>query len=91
VTFQTAGTFPYYCTIHPEMTGTVVVQVAATPAPTRPATSGPTAPPTDRATGGGPAEGSSGAAQALVVIVAAGAAGLGLLRRVRAAGAEPGD
>jgi plastocyanin len=24
--FQTAGTFPYYCTIHPGMVGTVVVR-----------------------------------------------------------------
>jgi plastocyanin len=25
-TFGTAGTFSYHCTIHPEMTGTIVVQ-----------------------------------------------------------------
>jgi plastocyanin len=25
-TFTKAGTFPYYCTIHPKMTGTIVVQ-----------------------------------------------------------------
>jgi len=26
VTFTTSGTFPYICTIHPSMTGTVIVQ-----------------------------------------------------------------
>jgi len=25
-TFTTAGTFPYHCTIHPGMTGTIIVQ-----------------------------------------------------------------
>jgi plastocyanin len=25
-TFSTAGTFTYHCTIHPQMTGTVIVQ-----------------------------------------------------------------
>lgn len=42
-TFSTAGTFPYHCSIHPNMTGTVVVQAAAatpgaTPRPTTPGT-----------------------------------------------------
>jgi plastocyanin len=26
VTYQTAGTFPYHCTIHPGMVGTVIVR-----------------------------------------------------------------
>lgn len=42
VTFSTAGTFAYHCSIHSSMTGTVVVEAAAgggaAPAPTTPAT-----------------------------------------------------
>ena len=39
-TYSTPGTFPYFCTIHPEMTGTVVVRaVASTTSPTDPAPS----------------------------------------------------
>lgn len=40
VTFDTAGTFPYHCTIHPAMTGSIAVEAAGgggptvTPAPT---------------------------------------------------------
>lgn len=34
ITFATAGTFAYHCTIHPTMTGTVVVQAGTAPAPT---------------------------------------------------------
>jgi plastocyanin len=41
VTFDTAGTFAYVCSIHPQMAGTVVVQgAAATPAPTAAPTTG---------------------------------------------------
>ena len=29
VTFSTAGTFPYHCSVHPQMTGTVVVEAAS--------------------------------------------------------------
>jgi plastocyanin len=46
VTFSQAGTFPYACKIHASMTGTIIVQPAATPAPTPP----PTVPPTPQPT-----------------------------------------
>jgi plastocyanin len=36
-TFTSAGSFAYACTIHPQMTGTVTVVAAATPAPDTPA------------------------------------------------------
>jgi plastocyanin len=57
-TFATAGSFPYHCTVHPNMTGTVVV-VAAAPAP---ATPGPTNPPTDTGARPDPMPGQLGAA-----------------------------
>jgi plastocyanin len=45
VTFDTAGTFAYACSIHPTMTGTVVVEAAAaTPAPTAAPSDGAAAP-----------------------------------------------
>ena len=34
ITFDTAGSYAYVCAIHPTMTGTVVVEAAAAPAPT---------------------------------------------------------
>ena len=43
VTFGTPSTFPYFCRIHPGMDGTVIVQAAPTPTPTR--TPEPTATP----------------------------------------------
>jgi plastocyanin len=46
VTFATAGTFPYHCDIHPQMTGTVTVQAAA-PTTAPGAGAGATTPPTD--------------------------------------------
>jgi len=49
VTFDTAGTFRYFCQIHPEqMTGTIVVTAGTEPAPTP--TAKPTAKPTARPT-----------------------------------------
>lgn len=46
-TFTSAGTFSYYCSKHPSMTGTVVVLgPPPTPTPTAPPTAAPTAPPT---------------------------------------------
>jgi plastocyanin len=45
-TFTSPGTFSYYCSKHPSMTGTIVVVGPATPAPTAPPTPAPTAPPT---------------------------------------------
>lgn len=42
VTFDTAGTYPYYCEFHSGMTGTVVVTDGAAPPP--PATGSPTPP-----------------------------------------------
>jgi plastocyanin len=45
--FTSAGTFSYYCSKHPSMTGRVVVLgPPPTPAPTAPPTRAPTAPPT---------------------------------------------
>jgi plastocyanin len=51
VTFATAGTFAYHCSIHPSMTGRVVVGSAST-RPTTPDTS--TAPAQGRPAGGSP-------------------------------------
>ena len=51
MTFQTPGTYSYFCQIHPEqMTGTIVVSAASTPKPTAGPTPKPTATPTARPT-----------------------------------------
>jgi plastocyanin len=78
VTFSTAGAFPYHCSIHPEITGTVTVQAAAgTAAPT----AGATTPPTDVLPISPPADDSiAGALAALAIVAAASAVGAIVLR-----------
>jgi len=79
VTFATAGTFPYHCAIHPQMTGTVTVQAAA--ATTAPGP-GATTPPTD-ASPAGTDRGSLGGWLAVLVIVVAWAVAIAaVLRRL---------
>jgi plastocyanin len=46
VTFSTAGTFAYHCSIHPRMTGSIVVEAAAGGAPPATDTVVPARPPT---------------------------------------------
>ena len=72
VTFTTPGSFAYRCSVHPDMTGRVVVTAAAA-----------TAPPTDTV---GPAAGGAGGidgAAVLAVALAATLAGVAALRRAR--------
>jgi plastocyanin len=81
VTFSTAGTFAYHCTIHPAMTGTITVQAAAGGGG-----STATTPPTDvAATNGRPSAASPGTAPfawlALAVVVGSWLAGMILARR----------
>jgi plastocyanin len=80
VTFSTAGSFPYHCSVHPEMTGTITVQAA-----TGGGGGGATTPPTDTAPEAA-ADTGSGAAAALVVIAGAWLAGLAIARRRLARG-----
>jgi len=50
-TFTSPGTYPFFCEIHPEqMSGTITVVAAATPAPTPAPTPGPTRAPTPKPT-----------------------------------------
>ncbi len=74
VTFDTAGTFAYICSIHPQMAGSVVVEAAAaTPAPTAAPTTGGgvtiTPAPTDTEPGANDAAGAwSAVAWALAIL-----------------------
>lgn len=43
ISFNTPGTFTYHCSIHPSMTGSVIVSAAATATATATATAAPTA------------------------------------------------
>src|SRR5207253_5608210 len=74
VSFNSAGTFPYHCAIHPSMTGTVIVSaVSATPAPT--------GPPVRRLASGG--AGPVPAAAAALLLLGFGLLALGNRRRHR--------
>ena len=62
-TFDSPGTFNYICTLHPEMTATVLVTGSdgAAPAPVEPAPTPPTPAPSPPSEGGAPAPAPSGA------------------------------
>ena len=81
VTFSTAGSFPYHCTIHPQMTGTVTVQAAASGGG-----GGATTPPTDASAASSSTEDRSGGAPAawlavLAVVAASWLVGFAVARR----------
>ena len=75
VTFANAGTFAYHCSIHTQMTGTVVVEAAAAAPP-----AAATNPPTDTVATGSP-DGSSGMVGAGFVVAGAWLVGLIVARR----------
>ena len=99
VTFDAAGTFAYHCTIHPSMTGTVVVEAAAAASPSPAASaaasaspaassgpsasSAPTTPPTDTVLAA-PAAGTRAGSAGLAAALAM---GLALLAAAAGAGA----
>jgi plastocyanin len=78
VTFSTAGSFAYHCSIHPDMTGTVTVQAAASGGGGNAGTT--TQPPTDTAPV--EADGAASPAAAIALVLAgAGVAGFVVARR----------
>lgn len=72
VTFQTVGTFPYHCEIHPSMKGTVVIEDAPAASQEPAPTDDPNIPPTDAV--GGPTDrggaSTSGSGAPLLLILA---------------------
>jgi plastocyanin len=79
VTFATAGTFPYHCDIHPQMTGTVTVEAAAaTSAPG----AGATTPPTDSSPAGQDRDSLGGWPAVLIVVFTWVVAMAAILRRL---------
>lgn len=79
VVFSVAGTFPYHCEIHPQMTGTVTVEAAAAPSAS---VAGATMQPTDTAPFSGTGRDASlGLIQWLVIAAAAIAAATAVMLR----------
>jgi plastocyanin len=79
ITFSTAGSFPYHCSIHPDMTGTVVVEAASSGAGSG-GSGTATQPPTDAAPADAPVRAAPAGLLALV-LAAAGTAGFLVARR----------
>jgi plastocyanin len=79
VVFPTSGTFPYHCSIHSQMTGTVIVEVAGATAPATGATAVPsTMHPTDTVPIG-TSDGGAGTLTVAVLLIAVLAASIGAM------------